>query len=107
MAEQQAATCRLFGTTQRVLIVWLLAEGEMTVSEIAVRLGASLSSTSQHLRRLELSHIVESRRQHPNVYYRLGDSDLWHGCRVLSVPPHQAVAISVEPDDSVPKDQVS
>jgi DNA-binding transcriptional ArsR family regulator len=89
MAELQAATCRLFGTTQRVLIVWLLSEGEKTVSEIACGLGASLSSTSQHLRRLELSHVVESRRQHQNIYYRLADSGTSQGCRVLSERPRQ------------------
>jgi DNA-binding transcriptional ArsR family regulator len=99
MAERQAATCRLFGATQRVLIVWLLSEGEMTVSEIAGGIGASLSSTSQHLRRLELSQVLESRRQHQNIYYRLSDPGLSQGCRVLSWPPRQADlrAVMLEP----------
>ena len=104
MAERQAATCRLFGTAQRVLIVWLLSEGERTVSEIACGLGASLSSASQHLRRLELSHVVESRRQHQNIYYRLADAGTLPGCRVLSGGPRQQNLRAMNLDAHVSKE---
>ena len=57
LAQRQATLCKVFSSAQRVLILWFLAEKEQTVSEIAVALGASLPSTSQHLHLMELNNI--------------------------------------------------
>ena len=87
LAERQAGLCRVFGNPQRVLILWLLAERERTVTEIALAIGASLSSASQHLRFMELSNIVESRREHHNIYYHVVDNELLKGCLILTKRP--------------------
>jgi DNA-binding transcriptional ArsR family regulator len=50
LAVRQAAMCGLFGSAKRVLILWALLDQELSVSEIALTIGASLQSTSQHLR---------------------------------------------------------
>ncbi len=84
LAEQQSALCRVFSNSQRVLILWLLEERERTVTEIALAIGASLQSASQHLRLMELSDIVESRREHRNIYYHVADNDLLKTCLVQS-----------------------
>jgi DNA-binding transcriptional ArsR family regulator len=91
LAERQAGMCRLFSTAQRVLILWVISEGERTVSQIAEAIGASLSSTSQHLRRMELTNIVRSRREHQNIYYQLADNEMLQGCRVLTNRPRRQI----------------
>jgi predicted transcriptional regulator len=89
LAEHQAMLCKVFSNAQRVLILWLLAEKERTVTEIASSIGASLQSTSQHLRLMELSNIVESRREHHNIFYQVASNDLLSDCLVLANRPKQ------------------
>jgi ArsR family transcriptional regulator, virulence genes transcriptional regulator len=94
LAEHQAALCKVFGSAQRVLILWFLAERERTVSEIAEAISASLPSTSQHLHLMELNSILESRRERQNIYYRIADNELLRHCLVLvNRPKDQFVAI--------------
>jgi len=87
LAQRQSALCKVFSNVQRVLILWFLAGGEKTVSEIAWAIGASLPSTSQHLHLMELSDILESRRESHNIYYRLDDNELMRNCMLLSNLP--------------------
>jgi DNA-binding transcriptional ArsR family regulator len=87
LAERQALLCKVFSSTQRVLILWFLAEKERTVSEIAEAIGASLSSTSQHLHLMELSNILASRRERQNIYYRIANRELLQNCLVLAIRP--------------------
>jgi ArsR family transcriptional regulator, virulence genes transcriptional regulator len=90
LAQHQATLCKVFSSAQRVLILWFLAEAEHTVSEIAGALGASLPGTSQHLHLMELNHILESRREKQNIYYRLAENDLLKNCLVLANMPKKA-----------------
>jgi len=86
-AELQAAHCRVMGNPQRILILWFLAEGERSVGEIAEAIGASLQSTSHHLRILEFSNMVKNRREHQNIFYHLINNDLVKSCPALSNIP--------------------
>jgi predicted transcriptional regulator len=87
LAARQAGLCKVFGNPQRVLIIWLLAERERTVTEIALAIGVSLPSASQNLRFMELSNIIESRREHHNIYYHVADNELLKDCLVLANRP--------------------
>ena len=89
LAERQAMLCKVFSSAQRVLILWFLAEKEKTVSEIAEAIGASLPSASQHLHLMELSNILESRRERQNIYYRIADNELLQNCLVLANRPKE------------------
>jgi DNA-binding transcriptional ArsR family regulator len=84
LAERQSALCRVFSNPQRILILWFLEEKERTVTEIAQAIGASMPSTSQHLRLMELSSIVESRREHQNIYYHVAENELLNRCLLQS-----------------------
>lgn len=86
LAVRQAAVCGVFGNAKRVLILWALLDQELSVSEIALTIGASLQNTSQHLRLMEDKGILVSRRERQKVYYRVVDNDLMKGCRLF----HQA-----------------
>jgi DNA-binding transcriptional ArsR family regulator len=92
IAQRQASLCKVFSSAQRVLILWLLAEKERTVSEIASALGASLPCTSQHLHLMELKDILVSRRIKQNIYYGLADNDILKECLILENIPKEKMA---------------
>src|SRR3972149_2720122 len=87
MAERQAALCRIFGNPQRILILWLLAEKELTVTEIAAAVGGSMQRASQHLHLMSFSNRAESRRERHNIYYHIADHALLKNCLVLANKP--------------------
>ena len=74
-AYRQAALYRLLGCDKRLMILWLLSEGEMAVGQLAENIESSLQNVSQHLRLMKDSGILESRREAQTVYYRLADSE--------------------------------
>jgi len=86
-AEHQASHCRVMGNPQRILILWLLADKERTVTEIAEAIGASLQSASHHLRILEFSNMVKTRREHHNIFYHLIDNESVKNCPVVANSP--------------------
>jgi len=70
-AQRQAEYCKVFSNSKRILILWILGSDEMSVSEIASRLNASLQNTSQHLRVMKDHGILSSRRDAQSKYYRV------------------------------------
>ncbi len=60
----------------RLIIICLLAEGEMSVSEIEKIIKLPQASVSQQLARLRLDRLVTTRREGRLVYYRIADSDV-------------------------------
>ena len=83
LAKNQANICKVFGNARRVLILWALLSGEMSVGHIADAVDTSLQNTSQHLRLMQDKGILMSRRAGSTVYYRI-DTDLMEGCRLLA-----------------------
>ena len=75
--------CATFGNPRRVLILWTLAEQELSVSEIAEAIQASVQNTSQHLRLMRDKDILSSRREAQTIYYRVKHNELMEGCRLL------------------------
>jgi ArsR family transcriptional regulator, cadmium/lead-responsive transcriptional repressor len=66
---------RGLGDATRVRILELLQEhGELTVGELVERLGQSQPKVSNHLACLRWCGFVETRREHPSVYYRIADA---------------------------------
>lgn len=95
-AERQASFFRVLGNTQRVLILWLLAEKEHTIAEIAVTIGASSQTTSHHLHILGFSSLVEARGESNDIYYHLVDNELTQNCLVFKNKPN-GMTIRVNP----------
>ena len=81
--ELHADFCKLIASPKRLKIISLLAEQEMSVSEIVQALQARDSNVSQHLRVLRSRHIVESRKEGQTVYYRLTDPRLPKVCEEI------------------------
>lgn len=72
-AQRQAEYCKVFSNSKRILILWILGSEEMSVSEIASTLNATLQNTSQHLRLMKDHGILSSRRDAQSKYYRVTD----------------------------------
>jgi DNA-binding transcriptional ArsR family regulator len=66
---------RGLGDSTRVRILELLQEnGELPVGDLVQRLGQSQPKVSNHLACLRWCGFVETRREHPSVYYRIADA---------------------------------
>ena len=74
-AQEQAQYCQVFSNARRILILWVLGRDEMTVSDIASEVGASLQNTSQHLRLMRDRGILISRRDGQAIFYRVINND--------------------------------
>ncbi len=66
-----SAFCRTFSHPRRLQILSLLAGGEMSVGEIAERLGVSMANASQHLALMREKGVLLTRKQGQTVYYRV------------------------------------
>ena len=74
--EQCAVHFGVVGDPTRMKICWLLCKHpELSVGEIAELLGASVSVVSHSLKRLKNHDLVETRRDHKQIFYRLADTD--------------------------------
>ena len=80
IAEEQANYCSVFGNPKRVLILWALAEGEMSVGAIAEAVGTSLQNVSQHLGLMKSYKILSSRREGQTIYYAIDKDTLAEHC---------------------------
>jgi DNA-binding transcriptional ArsR family regulator len=60
----------------RLHLLWLLAQGESDVGSLAERCEASRTAVSQHLAKLRLAGLVETRREGRHVHYSLRDGHL-------------------------------
>ena len=82
-AKIQADFCSVFGNPRRILILWTLANQELSVGEIADNINASIQNTSQHLRLMKDRGILATRRSGSTVFYRLVSSQMLDSCGLL------------------------
>ena len=66
----------LLSDATRLHLLWLLTQGESDVGSLAERCEASRTGVSQHLAKLRLAGLVETRREGRHIYYRLSDGHL-------------------------------
>ena len=55
----------------RVQLLWALADRELSVNDLADRIGKPGPSVSQHLAKLRMARLVRTRREGTQVFYRL------------------------------------
>jgi DNA-binding transcriptional ArsR family regulator len=65
---------KLLADETRLRVIWALLDGEHSVNELAVLIGAQPSAVSQHLAKLRLARLVRSRRQGTRIYYVVDDA---------------------------------
>jgi len=62
---------RMLADATRVRVLWALLDGELPVNELAVQLGKPQSAVSQHLAKLRMARLVQTRKQGAQVFYRV------------------------------------
>src|SRR6201997_1518949 len=62
---------RMLADPTRVQVLWSLADREMSVNDLAERVGKPAPSVSQHLAKLRMARLVRTRREGTQVFYRL------------------------------------
>jgi DNA-binding transcriptional ArsR family regulator len=71
---------RLLSDPTRIKLLWVLLQGESSVSCLAEMVGASPTAVSQHLSKLRWAKLVSVRRQGTFAYYSAADE---HVARLL------------------------
>jgi len=78
-----AAVGRALADPKRLCVLESLAERELSVSELSVRVGCQVPNMSQHLAVLRSAGLVSTRRDGNTVYYRLSDSRVLEAYRLI------------------------
>ncbi|WP_394216486.1 ArsR/SmtB family transcription factor [Brachybacterium vulturis] len=73
-ARIAASTFRMLSDATRVKILWTLFSEEASVNVLAETVGATPAAVSQHLAKLRLAGLVESRKEGTFAFYRASDS---------------------------------
>lgn len=72
-AGRAAALLKLLGNEKRLMVLCQISEGELSVSELQMRVGLSQSALSQHLALLREHCAVSTRREAQVIFYRIAD----------------------------------
>lgn len=62
----------------RLALLWCLVDRELAVNELATTVGKAPSAVSQHLAKLRLARLVQTRRAGNTIYYRLENDHVRH-----------------------------
>ena len=62
---------RMLADHTRIQVLWALTETELSVNDLAERVGKPAPSVSQHLAKLRMARLVRTRREGTQVFYRL------------------------------------
>jgi DNA-binding transcriptional ArsR family regulator len=80
LAEMIAARLRVIGDPNRIRILDLLREGELTVGQLTERLDTSQQNVSKHLGVLLRAGIVSRRKHGTSSYYAVADDGVYALC---------------------------
>lgn len=80
---RNAEVYKLMANAKRLEILNLLSDKELTVKDISSKTGMRMSNLSQHLSILRMSHLLTTRRDGQNIYYRIIDPKIVTPCKVL------------------------
>lgn len=69
--QYHAEMCQVFSHAKRLEAINLLRDGEMSVSEMAQKLGLTVGNLSQHLSMMKERRILLSRKEGNMVFYRI------------------------------------
>jgi DNA-binding transcriptional ArsR family regulator len=75
-ADQAEKFVKQFANKNRLMILCVLTEGELSVGELNQKIPLSQSALSQHLAKLRDAGLVETRRDSQTIFYRLDDPNV-------------------------------
>jgi ArsR family transcriptional regulator, zinc-responsive transcriptional repressor len=65
---------RMLSDSTRVRLLWALLDGERPVNELAEAVDKAPAGVSQHLAKLRMARLVQTRRQANQIFYRISNS---------------------------------
>lgn len=74
--RRAADALRMLADPTRIKILWALLHGEESVACLAELVGANPTAVSQHLAKLRLAGLVESRREGTFMFYSVGSAQV-------------------------------
>jgi DNA-binding transcriptional ArsR family regulator len=80
LVELIARRFRVLGEPLRIKLLDRLRDGEASVNELTVALGASQQNVSKHLSVLAAAGVVGRRKEGTHVYYRIADDGVFALC---------------------------
>jgi ArsR family transcriptional regulator len=80
LAEMIAARLRVIGDANRIRVLDLLRDGELSVTQITERLGTSQQNASKHLSVLMHAGIVSRRKEGTSSLYSVSDPGVYELC---------------------------
>jgi len=83
IARIHADFCRVLASATRIMIIWLLADREKTVSELAEALDLSIANVSQNLRIMRDKGAVVARKDGQKVYYHVANRKFLEGYMMI------------------------
>src|SRR5881392_3509159 len=87
-----AARLRVIGDVNRIRILDLLRDGELSVGQITEQLEMSQQNTSKHLSVLLQAGIVSRRREGTSSYYAIADAGVYDLCEQVCGALHAQLA---------------
>ena len=81
--QRFAAVGRALADPKRLCVLESLADGELSVGDLSVRVQCQVPNMSQHLAVLRSAGLVSSRRDGSTVYYRLKDQRVLEAYRLI------------------------
>lgn len=79
----QSEVCKMLSNVKRLEILHQLRDGEMTVGELALKMGVRQANVSQHLALMRQRKIVVERREGNRVLYRIADRGINKACDTM------------------------
>ena len=61
----------MLADASRVKLLWVLLPGEASVGQLVEKVDKPQAAVSQHLAKLRMAHLVQTRRQGTQVFYRI------------------------------------
>ncbi|WP_305884958.1 metalloregulator ArsR/SmtB family transcription factor [Klenkia sp. PcliD-1-E] len=93
-------TFRMLSDATRIQLLWALIGQELSVNDLAARVGKTPGSVSQHLAKLRMTRLVHTRRGGTQVFYRLEND---HITQLITDAVHNADhLVSATPDHHRP-----
>src|SRR2546428_1222005 len=89
---QFARIGKALGSSHRLELLELLAQGERTVDALASESALTMANASQHLQALREAGLVESRKDGLFVHYRLADASVFDLCKSLRTVAEKRLA---------------
>ncbi len=74
--QYHAEMCQVFSHPKRLEVIDVLRDGEMTVTELAQKVGLTVGNLSQHLSMMKERRLLLARKDGNMVHYRIANPKL-------------------------------